>query len=353
MERLLDDALVGAAFDDLRRRFCSVASAPGIDVSVRDCLFAGRRVRLRVAGRALADRVVRPFAHLCVAVNEGAHVSLTIDLWDREGEGAPAECCAAPGETTDVSLNGRFLLQVTPHTRVAFDRSRASIVGCSDGTREVGVYERGKPLARFLAEWYADVAVPVVHAGFVETGEEGVLLAGKGGSGKSTLSVACASAGLGFLGEDYTAVEFTPDGGVIGHSAYGSAFLSPGADRWCGPLTGHLIASTDDAEPKSVVLVGDVWPDRLRRSAPVRAVALCSVADVDGFDITALSKPAALLAIAPSCLLQIHGRRRNSLDTIAQLVERVPCFRLRLGPRIDALPASIGALVRLAGGRTA
>ena len=294
-----------------------------------------------------------PFTHLRVAVNEGAQVSLTIDLWDREGEGAPAEWCAALGETTDVSLNGRFLLQVTPHTRVAFDRVRASIVGCSDGTSEVGVYKRGKPLARFLAEWYADVGAPVVHAGFVATDKGGVLLAGKGGSGKSTLSVACAQAGLDFLGEDYTAIEFTPDGGVVGHSAYGSAFLSPVARPWFDALADHLVDSTDEAEPKSVVRLGDVWPDRLRRSAPIRAVALCSVADVDGFDITAMSKPGALLAIAPSSLLQIHGRRRNSLDTIAQLVERVPCFRLRLGPRIEALPASIGALVGLTGGRTA
>ena len=33
MERLLDDALVGAAFDDLRRGFCDAAMVSGIDVA--------------------------------------------------------------------------------------------------------------------------------------------------------------------------------------------------------------------------------------------------------------------------------------------------------------------------------
>ena len=62
-----------------------------LDGGTRDVLLAGRHVRMRVAGDALATRLLPAFDHLPIAP-EHSQPSLTIHGWDRvfAGRAAPA-----------------------------------------------------------------------------------------------------------------------------------------------------------------------------------------------------------------------------------------------------------------------
>jgi hypothetical protein len=82
----------------------------------------------------------------------------------------------------------------------------------------------------------------------------------------------------------------------------------------------------------------------------IRAVAYCRVSDAARSRVQPASKAEALLAIAPTSLLQIHGRRRDSLDRLARLVDRVPCFRLELGSDLASIPAAIDEILHRAAG---
>jgi hypothetical protein len=318
-------------------------------------VFGGRAVVMRVAGDDLARRISRPFDHLRREASSGEPVRLDIRLWDETETGVavspPRVAVHDPEGITEVAENGRFVQQRTAHSTVSLDRKAARIVGAFARTTGAGVYQRGKPLARLLAEWYADQGVSLMHAALVARGDHGVLLAGKGGSGKSTSALVCTRAGLDFLGEDYAGLQFFPDGRVVGHSAYSSVFLDPAAMGWFSELRPHTVESRDPAEPKGVTLLGDVWPGRLRTNVTIRAVAVCRVTGADATQVRPATRARALLAMGPSSLLQIHGRRRDSLDRLARLVESVPCFHLDLGRKLAEVPAAVDDILGRAGAR--
>lgn len=345
MERLLPEP-------DLRRQFDALEAglgrcADGFEES--HFTFGGLPVRLRVAGRRLASLVARPFVHLRSDPSAADDVRLDIALWDERETGVHPqplrpEVTGAEG-VTEIAETGRYLQQRKPAHTICLDRLRNRLVGVFALDDDVEVYERGKPFARLLAEWYADHGVAVMHAGLVARGADGVILAGKGGSGKSTTALACVRAGFDFLGEDYAALQFPDAGGVVGHSAYNSAFVSPETAVRFPELDRHLVASRDASEPKSVVLLADMWPSRLAARVPVRAVALCRVTDAARCRVRPASRAEALLAIGPSSLLQIHGRRRDSLDRLARLVSLVPCFHLDLGCDLASVPSGVEAVL--------
>ena len=62
----------------------------GPELVERDFTFAGRQVRMRVAGRELAEHLMRPFAHLRTAHSRTpAPAALTIDAWDERAVHVP------------------------------------------------------------------------------------------------------------------------------------------------------------------------------------------------------------------------------------------------------------------------
>jgi hypothetical protein len=350
VERLIPEPQAGARFAQLAGGFERALERCGPALMEFHGSFGGRPVVIRTVGKALAEGLTRPFVHLHAAGGSSRIPQLRIDVWDPDEPAAAADVASeSGGNTIEISRDGRFVHQLLPHGSLAFDRASSRIVGCLAWRRCDDVYHRGKPFARMLAEWYADRHVPIAHAALVASGEEGLLLAGRGGSGKSTFSVACARSGLGFAGEDYTALELSDAPRVTGHSAYNSAFLDPAASAWFPELGPHLLPSRDPAEPKSVVVLADVWPDRLIPAAVIRAVALCRLAATAEPRIRRAGRAEALLALAPSSLLQVHGRRRDSLDYLARLVESVPCFHVELGRDVERARGTAEQLLRAAG----
>ncbi len=349
MKGLRPEAELGAEFDAIDALLASRHGGATFEESY--FLFGGRTVRIRIAGRRLAELITRPFAHLRCPQRPAGAIHLDITLQDERAASVPLPRRHPPvpdaDGITEIAVTGRFLQQRLPHGTISLDRVTGRLVGTFTVPDHVDVYQRGKPLARLLTEWYADQDLGIVHAGLVARGAEGVLLAGKGGSGKSTSALASVRAGLGFLGEDYAALEFLERSSVVGHSVYNSVFFGPETRASFEELEPHLTESRNTAEPKSVVLVADVWPSQLRAAVPIGAVALCRVGESDTCRVRPATRAAALLALGPSSLLQIHGRRHDSLARMARLVEQVPCFHLELGRDLASVPLAINDILTM------
>ena len=60
-----------------------------------------------------------------------------------------------------------------------------------------------------------------------------------------------------------------------------------------------------------------------------------------GPQILPLEGGAALRALAPSTLLQLHPAEPEAFGRMARLVARVPAFAFELGPDITAIPRAI------------
>jgi hypothetical protein len=349
--------IIGVSARDAARQFEATqaaferarASMPA-DVAESFYMFAGRAARVRIVGRELAAQIVQPLVHMRVDAGTTVTPELTIDIWDENGGcGRPAFASrhtdAAP-KLTAISADGRFLWQRRPTSLSFYDREARHIVGSVAWGSGLSVYERGKPLDRPLLEWHNDHDTQLIHAGLVSRDGAGVLFAGKSGSGKSTSVVSCLCAGFGFVSEDFVALQALPDGSFVGHSIYNSVFLNRAhLERF--PCLRPYVMTGMAHEQKAFVILSQVFPDRLERAAPIRAVLLPRVVDADEASFRCASKGEALLALGPSSFLQIPNRRVGvrALDRMAQLVARVPCYWLDLGRDLGSIPRVVGSLI--------
>jgi hypothetical protein len=176
-----------------------------------------------------------------------------------------------------------------------------------------------------------------------------VLATGKGGSGKSTVALATLGASdLLYGGDDYVAV--SPDPVPTVHSLYSSGKLNPPHVRARLPQLVPLLANTDRLRTeKAVVYANEHFPAQMTAGYPLRAVLIPRVTpDAVDTRVVETTRAAALAALAPSTVLQIHPPNPGALRSMSALLERVPCFGLELGSDTSRIgPAVLDLLDRM------
>jgi hypothetical protein len=190
-----------------------------------------------------------------------------------------------------------------------------------------------------LPLWYFDRGISVVHAGLVGREARGILVGGPGDAGKSTTALACVCAGFAFLSDDHIGLQQLEDGSFLGHSLFSSTRLASAQLERFPLLRPHAMPSDLSAEPKSLVFLSQVLPERLARSMPVCAIALPKIVDAPYCRLTPASRGEALRALAPSTLLQMAPRPGpEGLQLLARLVKCVPGYWLELGRDMAGIP---------------
>jgi hypothetical protein len=243
------------------------------------------------------------------------------------------------------SYDKRFVANKLPNTLAYYDRRSRRIIGSIVWHDRIFIYERAKPLARLLLEWHNDRNVQIIHAGFVSKDGQGILFAGKSGSGKSTTSVACICGGLHFLSEDYLGVKRQTDGSFTGYSLYNSVFLNTNHSTRFPKILPYIINGRPPHEEKSAIILSKVFPERLESLAPIRVLALLRVLGKGGPIIKAASKAEALLALGPSSLLQIPSRGNRAFEKLTEVVEQVPSYWLEVAGDLESIPHCVQELL--------
>ena len=226
----------------------------------------------------------------------------------------------------------------------AYDRDRKVGAWWIRDAAEVPAYERAAPLRSLLGWALADHGLQSVHAAAVGRPDGGVLLAGPGGSGKSSTALRALAAGFGHLADDYCLI--STSGPPTAHSLFAVAKLDGPADLERLPEFRAAVTNPDRAGTEKLVIdLRRDFPDRVLTSFPIRAVVVPRV-DPDGPTAsTPLPPAAALRALGPTTLLQLPGAGTDALRAMGDLVRSVPCFELRLGPDADAIPGAVARLL--------
>ena len=168
-------------------------------------------------------------------------------------------------------------------------------MGCVSSARCQYLDERARPYHKLISAWLDERGIQFVHAGLIGSGDTGVLFVGNGGAGKSTSSVACLRAGLGYLGDDFVGIE-SNEGTYTGHGLFSSCLLgrpsprafprsqaargagAPGLRKQIDSLPGghvprHLAplgADRSGHAPARRAQRGDDIPTRVQSPSPVR-----------------------------------------------------------------------------------
>lgn len=323
----------------------------------RNYRFGTEVVRLRFAGGALVDALTPAVAHLATDADVAADI--TVELWDSESTGADLsplitmmreriaydhyqflsprhEVLAISNDRVPATLDqwsGAFSL---------FDRQRAHGVYWVESSALIPYFERAAPLRTLLSWALSDRGIESVHAAAVGSVDGGVLLAGRGGSGKSSTALACLAAGMGHLADDYCLI----GDGPRAYSMYGVAKVNGLVDLQRMPqFLPHVVNPESSGSEKLVLHLGLSHPESLVESFPIVAVVVPKVVEQPRSELRPTSAASALRALGPTTLLQRPGSGERTLRAMSELVQGVPCLELRLGTDSSDVPALLAGLL--------
>jgi hypothetical protein len=343
------------ALDGLHDDFERAARAAGgtTDVSLT---IAARPVCLRFACPAAAAALGRAFAHLAAAHH--AAPSLTLHVWDSATAGADRPAFAPPrGADAEAAPQGtgasyfhsggayRALHQpASDALSVLSAKGDAGWFWTADAT-DLPYWDYTAPFRHLLSWWLDARGCHHVHGGAVGTTEGGVLLAGSGGSGKSTAALASLlDERLRYAGDDYVAV--STEGQPFVHSLYCSGKVHREDVHRLPHLRPALHATR--ADEKAVFYVAAL-PGRSIAGFPLRAIVLPRVTDRPTARVRRSTQAAALAALAPSTIFQLHPPAREALSHLADVARTVPAFFLELGADVATIPAELVRLLEQVG----
>lgn len=193
---------------------------------------------------------------------------------------------------------------------------------------------------RLLLHWWAETfGGMLAHAAAVGSHGQGLLLVGRGGSGKSTTAIACFEAGMDFISDDYTLLTLEPH--PVAHALYSSAKLRTEFMRRALPHWASRVARQVGPEGKSVFLLHRWAPQRLCQRLSLCAVCLPQVTDAPRAAMRPLPRRDALLALAPSSLFQLPGTHGQALAQLRRIIQPLPALALLLGRDIASGPSAL------------
>lgn len=342
----VQEAGSGPALDGIVGAFERTADAGVVE---RRFELLGLPVLIRFARGALGDELSRAFAHL--AADDAGDPAFTVGVWETAvsgGEPPPLPDGPSPDDPFGAlylySGDGvRVAHQPGPNILSAFDAGRSEAWYWVDDARHLPYWDAAAPLRQILHWWAAEQGCQLVHGAAVGTEDGGVLLVGRGGSGKSTAALSSLESELFYAADDYVAVELEPAPRV--HSLFSSGKVEPHhAHR-----LPHVAAAVSNADrldtEKAVVFAHEHFPERTTAGFPLAAVILPRVTGGAETRIVPASRAAALAALAPSTIFQLHPPSKQALSTMARLVQRVPAFVLESGSDIPGIPRAIAGLL--------
>ncbi|MEX1047628.1 MAG: hypothetical protein WD757_01695 [Actinomycetota bacterium] len=311
---------------------------------------AGAVVQLRFAGDALADQMTRAFSH--IQADAYADPDFIVQLWDSDSTGVTPPVAFDAGGVEPGGLSPRHLWRGSDGRMGVAQPGEGSLSLIEPATArglfwfhdaaKLPFWEVASPLRLVLGWWLAARGTPLIHAGAVGRGGEGVLLVGRGGSGKSTTALSCA-ASMQFVSDDYAVL--VPGIRPEVHSLYCSGKLEPDNLHRVG-YAADMPWNADRLEnEKAVVFVPEVAPDSVVASLQTRAVAASRIGAGSSTTYHPLPAAKAFAALAASTILQITGSRDEGLGPMAELLGSVPCYALELGNEAAEIPETINRLL--------
>ncbi len=320
---------------------------------------AGKAVSVKFSGRRWSKEMTGAIAHL-----ERAHVSdsdLTISVWDGSLEPQNHLLRAylfvltnwwfhytgPRGELLDIHSE-KIAATYHPGTETlsVVDLDRGQAFYWKRNEAPIPYYETCSPFRSLLHSWMRSQDRFFVHGAAVGFPGGGVLLVGKGGSGKSTSALACLESGLRYAGDDYCIVQ-QDNSGVYGiHSLYCTAKLVGINDLESFPdMTRSVLNLQRFAGEKVAISIHDYSAAMLIEGFPLRAILVPVITHETETRMVPCSPREAMMAIAPSTLSQLPASGKRDLEFLGHLARRVPCYRMEAGTALRRIPEKISELL--------
>jgi hypothetical protein len=310
----------------------------------------GLAIRLCFAGPAMIPFLTPAFMHLCI--QPVSTPQLTVLLWDSFSTGIgmpppPWKVGAYVARGEGWYFNGESIkinYQPFNGTYNMLDKSSNIAIHQINSAECVPQYERGSPLLAILHWWAIDHGRCLVHAGAVGTADGGVLLAGKGGSGKSTIALTCLNSNLAYVSDDYCLISNT--NAPYAYSLYCSGKVNA-QDIGRFPFLNSALTDRGDPDSgKALYFVSNYCPEKISHGFPIRAILIPQVTHFLETHLKKATPAVAFRAIAPSTIFQLPGAEDEIFRCLSHVVRQVPCYTLQVGTDLSRIPIVISEVLR-------
>jgi len=331
-------------------------------VSETKLLVAGRRLRIRCIDEIHSRHLSLALAHL--RHDFSGDGDFTISVWDGEVAGAPSNSllasylqtlyrdwtgnCGTRGELRGFhSAAVPAFYMPGPDVLNLVDAANGKAFFLKRDSTPLPYWEAGSPFRAILHCWLSTFGLQFVHGGAVGEGGSGVLLAARGGSGKTTTTLLCLNAGMNYAGDDYCAVD--PQSPMHLHSLYNTAKLLP-RDLDHFPSMRQRVwnpqALVENSPDKATFFLADLAPERMSSGFALSALLIPQVTEgVDSY-LTPCGPAAVLAAIAPSTVAQLPNATQADMERMVSIASNLPSYVLHLGSDRSQIPEVVRSVLR-------
>lgn len=208
-----------------------------------------------------------------------------------------------------------------------------------DDPDQLRVPDLGAPFHLLLQRALAPRGVHLLHAGALALPDRGaVLLAARGGGGKSNTVLASLGSELQLIGEDYVAVDERKPPQVW--SLYSTAKLH-GPDVGKFPALAHDVTAPAAAGEKALLSLGRRHAARFADGPPLRAILVLKITGQRDTRLVPAPASEALRELVANPLMIVPSARRGLFEFTTRLAARLPICRLELGTDLRQPPQLI------------
>lgn len=314
----------------------------------RSYALAGHTVRVRSVGMHLDAALAAAWAHMAAGSADATRPALEILAWDEAESGVPAP--ELPWSWADLSGTVRLVLppggeayRVHAYEEAAmfflYSVTENKAVFWTRDARRLPTFFRAAPFLTLVHWWAQTRGLRLVHAAAVGTDAGAALIAGKGGSGKSTTALVCVLAGMQFLSDDFCLVQAGEP--ALVHCLNSSGKLQRGHFQRFPALAARAVDPVPDGFDKPLIFVHEHFPAQVQRRLPLRAVVLPQVTGGDTTSWEPVSPATALRSLTSSTMFQFAPHDAAAFRDLAAVLRGLPCFRLLLGTRPEQIAAAV------------
>lgn len=213
-----------------------------------------------------------------------------------------------------------------------WDRESRTAVYWTPDVACLKFYEWAAPLRTILHWIGSDLGLALTHAAAVGQNGRGLLLSGKGGSGKSTTSLACWDAGWQFVSDDYCWISVEPEARV--YAIYKTAKLLPNQPTDL-PRWSRVDGLSGD---KDVFNLAQNEKGRLVESLHLVALLLPALSHAQQARLHPASPRDGLAGLSLSTMGQLAGASASTMKILRKVVDVLPSYHLDLWHPVSSIP---------------
>jgi hypothetical protein len=349
------NALLDTYFGSARKLFLSAQEAGGKPVK-RHFTLCGSTIELIFANERLLPYITPALEHLSVPAAESP--ALTVCIWDDVTTNTvmpapPWEGYAVQGKSDHLEglytnrgdvrgFNSKRIKTAynwSANALSMYDHNEDMAIYWTRDACDLPAYETSAPLRTILNWWAQKSNCHFAHGAAVGNACGGVLLAGKGGSGKSTAALASLKSGLLYVSDDYCLVSAEPV--PTAYSVFSSAKVDPGnlfrVDHIL-PSRGRTGNKYDD---KEVFFLYPRFAEQVTSGFLLRAILLPRITGRRDSMLSPASPADGIRALTISTMCQFPGAGKKMVDIMVRLAEALPCYHLDFGTDLAQIPALI------------